>query len=75
MVTVFFGINGAVFINWPPPGEKFDSGYFYEEILDPLSETLHNRRAARSARPIRHFDNAVADDKAHGVAVPMTTFP
>jgi hypothetical protein len=58
MFTVFLSIAGGIFINWLPPREEFNSDYFCEKILKPLSEILHSRRAARSASPMLHFENA-----------------
>jgi hypothetical protein len=58
MLIVFLSVNGAILINWLPPREKVDSGYFCERILKLLSEILHNRRPVHSARAILHFDNA-----------------
>jgi hypothetical protein len=54
---VFLSINGAIFINWLPPGEKINSANSCEKMLRSLSEILHSRRAAPSARPILHFGN------------------
>jgi hypothetical protein len=31
MLTVFLSLHGAIFIDWLQPGEKFNSGYFWEE--------------------------------------------
>jgi hypothetical protein len=56
MLTAFLNTNSVIFINWLPPGEKFDNGYFCEGILEPLSRIMHSWRAARSARPILGFD-------------------
>jgi hypothetical protein len=58
MLMVFRSIKGDILIQRLPRGERFNSGYFCEKILEPLSEILLGRRAARSARPILHFDNA-----------------
>jgi hypothetical protein len=58
MLAVFSSVNGAIFISWLPPREKFSSGYFCERILERLSEILHNRYAAPSTRSTLHFDNA-----------------
>jgi hypothetical protein len=58
MLTVFLSINSAIIINWLSPEEKFSSHYFCEKRLEVLSEILHSRCAARSARPTLHFDNA-----------------
>jgi hypothetical protein len=58
--TVFLGINGVILINWLTPGEKFNSGYFYEKVLEQLSDILQGGCAARSPRPIMHFDNATS---------------
>jgi hypothetical protein len=55
---VFLTIDGAILISWLRPREKFNNGYFYEKILEPLSEVLHSRRAAGSPRPIIHLDKA-----------------
>jgi hypothetical protein len=33
MAAVGFSIYGAIFINWPPPMEKFNSDHFHEQIL------------------------------------------
>jgi hypothetical protein len=58
MLTVLLSINRAIFINWFSPGETFNNGYFCQKMLEPLSQILHSRRAACSARPIQHSDNA-----------------
>jgi hypothetical protein len=58
MLAVVLRINGAILINWLTPREKFNSHYFCEKILEPLSEILHGGRAAESPRPMGYFDNA-----------------
>jgi hypothetical protein len=58
MLTVFLSINGAVLINWLPYGGRFNTSYFCNEILRPLSETMWAGRREHAARPIIHMDNA-----------------
>jgi hypothetical protein len=41
MDAVFVSVHGAVFINWLPPRERFNSGYFSQQILQRLSQILH----------------------------------
>jgi hypothetical protein len=57
MLTPFPSVHGAIFIDWFPAGEKFNSGYCCEEIHDPLSQVWHDGRGAGFSRPIAHFDN------------------
>jgi hypothetical protein len=57
MFRVFLRIQDAIFIVWFPPGERFNSGYFCEKILEPLSQVLHSGCAGGSPRPIVHFEN------------------
>jgi hypothetical protein len=51
MLTIFLSIHDAIFIDWLPLGEKFNSGCFPEEYPNrfPKSCTALN---ARSPRPI-----------------------
>jgi hypothetical protein len=58
MLTVFLSVHGTIFINWLLPAESFNSGYFYQQILEPSSQTLHSKRATGSPRPIAHCDDA-----------------
>jgi hypothetical protein len=58
MLAVFVSVHGAIFINWLPPGERFNSGYFCQQILKPPSQILHNERATGSARPVVYCGNA-----------------
>jgi hypothetical protein len=58
MLTVFLSINGAILINWPPLGQKLNSGYSCKKLVETLSEILHSGRAAGPPRPIVNFDNA-----------------
>jgi hypothetical protein len=57
MLTVFLSIHGVIFIDWLPPGEKFNSGYFCKKILEPSSQVLHNGRGTGSPRSRVDFDN------------------
>jgi hypothetical protein len=57
-LTVFLSIHSAIFINWLPPGEKFNSGYFCEKILELLSQVLRCGLGEDSPRPVLYFDNA-----------------
>jgi hypothetical protein len=56
--AVFPRIHGTIFIDWLPPGEKSNSGYFYK-IFEQLSEVLHSGSGACSPMPTVHFDNAI----------------
>ena len=58
MLTVFLSVRGAIFTDWLPSGAKFNSTYFCEYILGPLSQILHSQHNPDAARPIVHFDNA-----------------
>jgi histone-lysine N-methyltransferase SETMAR len=58
MLTVFSSIHGAIFIDWPAPGETFNNIYFHGKILEPLSQVRHKGHSTSSPRPILHFDNA-----------------
>jgi hypothetical protein len=31
MLTMFLSIHGTIFVDWLPPGENFNSGYFCEK--------------------------------------------
>jgi hypothetical protein len=66
MLTVFFSTHGAIFINWRPPRENFNSGYFCEQKLGLLSDILHSGNTAGSPRPIAHFDDLLrAEESIH----------
>jgi transposase len=58
MLTVFLSVRGAVLINLLPPQAKFDSTYFCQNLIGPLTHILHSGRKTRSGRPRVHFDNA-----------------
>jgi hypothetical protein len=58
MLMVFLSIHAAIFINSLPPGKKFKSDYFCEQMLGRLFEILHIGRTVGSLRPIAHVDNA-----------------
>ena len=58
MLTVFLSVRGAILINWLPADEKFNSGYFCSNVLEPLAQILGSGRNSHSPRPIVHFDNA-----------------
>jgi hypothetical protein len=58
MLAVFLSVQSAIFINWLPLGARFNSRYFCQQMLEPLSQILHRERAAGSPRPIMHSDNA-----------------
>jgi hypothetical protein len=40
MLKAFLGIHGAIFIDWFPPEERFNSEYFCEKIRRNLSQVL-----------------------------------
>jgi hypothetical protein len=42
MLTVFLSIDSAIFIDWLPPGDKFNRGFFYDKMLEPLSQVLRH---------------------------------
>jgi hypothetical protein len=58
ILTVFLGVDGVMFTNWFPDGERFNNDYFCIYVLQPLAEILYRGRGAHSAKPIVHFDNA-----------------
>jgi hypothetical protein len=58
MLTVFLSIHSAIFIDWLPPWEEFNSGYFCEKRPEPLFQVLLSGCGAGSPRSILHFDNA-----------------
>jgi hypothetical protein len=64
MLTVFLSGRGDIFINWLPSRGKFNSNYFFQHVLGPLSQILHSGRNTHSARPIVHFDNATPHQSA-----------
>jgi hypothetical protein len=43
MLTVFLGVDGVVFTDWLPDGERFNSDYFCIHVLQPLAAILHRR--------------------------------
>jgi hypothetical protein len=55
---VFLSIDDAIFINWLTPEDKLKQQPLLRKILEPLSEILHDGRAAGCPRPIVYFDNA-----------------
>jgi hypothetical protein len=59
MLTVFFGINGVVLTNWMIPPNSLNASYFLNEILVPLSHSIHGVHPKQhSPFTIIHFDNA-----------------
>jgi hypothetical protein len=58
MLTVFLGLDGVVFTDWLPDGERFNSDYFCIHVLQTLAEILPRGRGAHPARPIGHCDDA-----------------
>jgi hypothetical protein len=57
-------IHGAIFIDWLPPRERSNGGYFCENIPESLSQILHGGRNAGSPTSILHFDNAAPHQSA-----------
>jgi hypothetical protein len=53
MLVLFRTIHGAIFIDWPPLGEKFNRGYFCAKILELLSQALHSGRGTGFPRLIQ----------------------
>jgi hypothetical protein len=58
MLAVFLSVHGAILMNSLEPGERFNRGYFCQQILEPLSQIRHSERATGSRRLIVHFGNA-----------------
>jgi hypothetical protein len=58
MLTVFLSGRGAIFLNWLRSGDKFNSNYFCQHVLEPLPQILHSGRNTphRSAAAGRFFE-------------------
>jgi hypothetical protein len=64
MFMVCFSICCVIFIDWLPPGEKFNNGCSFEKIFELFSQGLHSGRGAGSPRPRVDFDNAASHQPA-----------